>query len=286
MLPIKAQSEELCEIAAALERLQTAQSRLAFNDNTSKSYRVDKKLVIQHAIRLDRSNTVAAIQRHGGNGSAALVNDFLLTTEKIASAFSSGSNQAATAILQDARYRASLTQLEGILQRVCPGTGDKSASRVGGTGASGATIRTAKSMSLSSSALYFGMFVGGTLAIWLIVRSIRKFQKVRRRRSKRYPISLQTHIVLNGKKQPCKVLDLSCNGAKLSISGPITIQVGQKSEIRLFGELYRAQFAWNNEHYCGVNFARPLLHDDVRAASVASSKGLSWTKPESKTAPV
>lgn len=82
-----------------------------------------------------------------------------------------------------------------------------------------------------------------------------------RRRNGRARLGIPAHIETVAGMHPCKVVDLSCGGAKVSCAAPL--RIGRSVRLRLADEDVFADIVWSRAPHAGLLFERALAESII-----------------------
>ena len=104
----------------------------------------------------------------------------------------------------------------------------------------------------------------GGLTLFLALPVLRRWQRLRRRRAKRFPVTYFTRIQMGSQTLKVKIINLSCTGAKAAFRQGGTLSDGDRLVIQLDDMAVEARVVWTNPFYFGVRFSPALGIDAVR----------------------
>ncbi len=255
-----------CSFFEAIERVQFAQDRLSTIDRIRTTSK-DSKFLIGEVKRLDPNQIAVA---HTGELSTTEI-EFLVSYVEAARQLSRDlalANSAATsAYFEDPNFRMRQYKVANLLPRLNCDTFSPVGSVAG-------TQRNLRSVNQTGADKKFTIVnVGAGLAIALILtivamltsRLISARQVLNRRRSRRFNIQIDTKLQSNGTARDLRILDLSCNGAKIQIASETSDDVGCEVQLWIDNRWLPSKISWHNMHYMGLNFNDPLSIAFVRA---------------------
>lgn len=85
------------------------------------------------------------------------------------------------------------------------------------------------------------------------------------KRRERFNCNVPLHLTSGDTKFATKMIDVSANGAKIAKTNSQTI--GERMTLTIGDRDYRGATAWQNAHFVGITFARPLSIRQVRSWS-------------------
>ena len=93
--------------------------------------------------------------------------------------------------------------------------------------------------------------------------AVARLRAVMRRKRKRYFCSIMASCADGAQQHPCRVEDVSLNGARLRFNRRLAWPIGQRVDLDLRGMVVQGKVAWQNRHFTGVDFDRPLTRAEL-----------------------
>ena len=266
LLATAALSQEVCTIAASLERVQFAQMRMQ-NSPDFNGAPGDRSMHIRETSTLDLFAIQQATSLPLGDARAVQLVEFARQSKKLTSFIRTNNAAEIARFFGQADYLRLRRQVAKALPALAC-TPPVQGTVQNGDGASNAQVtnnRRARSFTIENAILGLALSVLALIGLYFGQAKYRERKKLRKRRAARYPTRIAT--LMRTGTAPIHILihDISCNGAKISTSADSTIDPGNDTvEIWIFEKWHIGKIAWQNKFYMGVNFAQPLAIEDVR----------------------
>lgn len=87
----------------------------------------------------------------------------------------------------------------------------------------------------------------------------------RKRRARRYTVTIETNYIVNTNKYVGAILDISQNGVKIRHEPSDDMCISAQISTQIGGTMRPGVLIWQNEHYCGVRFNKRIPSADLRA---------------------
>ena len=166
--------------------------------------------------------------------------------------------------------------------------GDTEGRELQGTQAEPATVTQDDTPIENVEEIAFGTLIAAVIALIIGRYATRLIQQkliLRRRRSKRFTVHIDTVLHVNGQTFNAEIIDISCEGAKLRYWHDTELDHDTVAGIELSGVTYEGHRAWSNPHYFGIRFTKPLAIKMVRDLVNANAvDGLGRPKKKTKKA--
>ncbi len=288
-----AAAEVDCKIIGALSRIAEL-DRQNIGQSPGLTLSQDLQLDLR---RLD--STGIRYQMHGELSESEIdaIAALIEITERIVALAADRRQIAIIQLLQDPRSQQIVSRAESVLSQIpCDGdqsqqmaqaTGDADDAQHLPPGQATSDVRSGVRLDIAVKLLIYGgvflTIIAGGLGFWLY----RIQQAKSRRNGRRYNINLATNYIAGALKESGDILDISCIGAKLRHKGKLDGVSVKTIDIQIAGEWHEGHVKWQNKHYVGLAFAKPLKFRNVLAIlSLGAEKKTSGSgHPETETAP-
>ena len=108
------------------------------------------------------------------------------------------------------------------------------------------------------------------MLVFALLYLIELRNKIKRRKSKRYPCNLECTYSLSNRAHEAVIVDISCLGAKLKTD--IECSPGDTANIKVGNVNLNVHVQWQNPTYMGVNFAKEFPIDILQRILTRSSE--------------
>lgn len=261
LLPFQVSAEVNCSVFDAIERIQFAQSRLS-NAPANTFNSDDAVLVIEEVKRLDTDQIEYAHSGEISQTEAIFLVSYIQKTRELSISLKTRNQPKVSGYFGNPDFAPRQDRISRILPRVrCNQLATTGESNGGQRVTSSVNqVQTSRKITIVDSGILLALIVVGIAIAHRIYVIIGARNSRNKRRSKRYHTHLETQLSSRGHKRHGKILDISCNGAKVQIATEECDKIGIPIEVWIINNWHPAKISWLNTHYIGLMFDRPLQH--------------------------
>lgn len=282
-----------CDIVARIERAHGAIWNLRSNPNSQ--HGPSNLAILVNALRgLNVDAVQATLADHYSPQEANDLTNFVQLTKAATPRIRETSLSQFTASLHTTQWNNAVDRAEVALRHMPCGTahtgthGDAEGRELPGETTDAADVdRQYKTVEdpVEKAAGFIGLLIVLVWAARHLLTWFRRRAVIKRRQSKRFATSIQTHLIINARIFEAEIVDLSCHGAKVRYWHGTELDSNEPASVMLNDEQVYGSGAWSNPLYFAIKFDQPLPIPMVRElADVSSVDGLGRPKVKKKKA--